>query len=56
MTLSAPTQIVFIISVVLGIAGLLGGLGIIPALAGYSFWTVTAAWVALLAGNLLKGL
>ncbi len=57
MTLSAPTQLIFMISIVLGIVGLLASFGIIGgAIAGYSFWLVTAAWVLLAAGSLLKGL
>ncbi len=56
MKLSAPTQIVFFISLILGVLGLLSGFDIVPAIQGNSFYIMTAAWVALTAGVVLKGL
>lgn len=55
MSLSAPTTVVFIISVIIAIIGLLGGLAIIPGLPLSAFWIMTIAWVILAAGCLLKG-
>ena len=55
MKLSAPTQIVFIIAVVVAIIGLLAGFGVVAAIAGYGFWIMTVAFVILAAGCLLKG-
>lgn len=55
MNLSAPTMIVFVISLVIAVLGLLAGLGIFSIIPISSFWIMTIAYVVLLAGNLLKG-
>lgn len=55
MSLSAPTMIVFIISVVIALVGLLAGLAIIPGLPISAFWIMTVAWVVLAAGCMFKG-
>ncbi|MEM9282605.1 MAG: hypothetical protein AAGA96_12325 [Verrucomicrobiota bacterium] len=55
MKLSAPTQLFFLISLVIAIVALLGGLGVVGAVAGYSFWLAIAAYVVLALGCLLKG-
>lgn len=54
MNLSAPTQIVFLLSLVIAIVGILAGLAVIPGLPISAFWIVTIAYVVLAAGNLLK--
>jgi hypothetical protein len=56
MRLSAPTNIVFIISVILLVVGLLIHLGVITALAPYGFWITFAGGALLALGALLKGL
>lgn len=56
MELSAPTQMVFIISAVLAVLALLGALSVISALAPFAFWIMTAAFVVLALGAMLKGL
>ena len=57
MTLSAPTQVVFYISLVLAILALLTALGIaIPVVSGNALWTALVAYALLAAGCLLKGL
>lgn len=56
MKTSAPTSPVLIISIVLFALGLLAFLGMVPTLAGYAFWLVTAGYVVLLVGNLATGL
>ena len=56
MRLSAPKQITWIISLVLGILALLGFLAVIPALGGYAFWLMTIAWVILVLATLMDGL
>ena len=56
MELSAPTRIVFIISVVVAIVALLGHLGVIPLFGIQSFLILGAAYVLLALANLLKGL
>lgn len=55
MSLSAPTQVVFLISVIVAIVGLVVYFGVfsfgIP-----SFWIMTIAYIILLLGNVLKGM
>lgn len=56
MKLSAPTQPVWLIAVILGVLGILATVMPIPALIGYSFWMVSAAFVMLALATMLKGL
>ncbi len=56
MTISAPKQITWIISVVLGVLALLGKYGIIVALAPYAFTLAIVGLVLLALGCLLAGL
>lgn len=56
MYLSRPTQAIFVIAVLLAIASLLIFLNILPFAAIPSFWIMTAAFVLLLLGNLVKGM
>jgi hypothetical protein len=55
MNLSAPTQVVFLISLVIAIIGILAGLAIIPGLPISAFWIVVVGYVVLALGCLLKG-
>jgi hypothetical protein len=56
MKLSAPTQLFFIIALVLAILALLGSFAVLPAITGYSFWLAFAAWGVLAIGSLMKGM
>ncbi|MBL4773528.1 MAG: hypothetical protein JKX98_07995 [Alcanivoracaceae bacterium] len=56
MKLNAPTQIVFLIAVVLAVLAILSTFVAIPVVSGYAFWILTAAFVLLAASNILKGL
>jgi len=56
MNLSAPTNIVFIISLVVALLGILAGLGILAIIPISAFWLMTIAYVILAAGSMLKGL
>jgi len=56
MYLSRPTQVVFVISILLAIAALLIFLNVLQVAAIPAFWIMTAAFVLLLLGNLVKGL
>jgi len=56
MKLSPPTQIVWIIALILGLAGLLGALGVITAFAGYAFWLVAAGLALLLIATVVHGM
>ena len=55
MNLSAPTQIVFIIAVVIAIIALLMVFNVIGFIPIAAFWVMTIAFVVLAAGCLLKG-
>jgi hypothetical protein len=54
MKLSAPSQVMWIIAVVLGIAGILASLGVVPTLAAYAFWLVVAGWALLVIATLMR--
>ncbi|MEM7425876.1 MAG: hypothetical protein AAF441_07260 [Pseudomonadota bacterium] len=56
MTLSAPTQIVFIIAVVIAILAALAALGILSFIPIPSVWLMGIAFVLLALGCLLKGM
>lgn len=56
MNLSAPTTVVFIISVVIAILGALAGFGIFSILPIPAFSLMSIAYVVLAAGCLLKGI
>ena len=55
MNLSAPTTLVFIISLVLAILAVLSTFMPLPIIGEYKFWVAIAAYVVLAAGNVLKG-
>ncbi len=56
MSLSAPTNIVFIISLVIAILGLLAGLGVFAIIPISAFWLMTIAYAILALACLLKGM
>jgi len=56
MNLSAPTQPIFFISLILAILALLGEYMAIPVVSGNGFWVAIIAYVILLVGNVAKGL
>ena len=53
MMLSPPKKIVFYISVLLAVVGLVAFF--VPAIEAYSFWLVLVGYVLLALGNILKG-
>tara|TARA_R110002020_G_scaffold5971_10_gene24621 strand:- start:4229 stop:4399 length:171 start_codon:yes stop_codon:yes gene_type:complete len=55
MNLSAPKQVVFLLSLVLAMVGLLAGLAIIPGLPVPALYIVTAGYAVLALGCLIKG-
>jgi len=57
MRLNAPKRVVFYITVVLALLGILGAVGLVPILGGITaFWLVLAAFVVLAMGTMLKGM
>ena len=56
MKLSAPKKIVWIISVALGILGIIGKFVVIPFVSAYAFWLVTAGFVILAVATFFKGI
>jgi len=55
MKLNAPTQVVFLIAVIVAIIALLMFLGVLVMIPVSSFWVMTIAFVILAGGCLLKG-
>jgi len=55
MRLSAPTQVVFIISLILAVLALIGFFVVIPFVTAYAFWLAIIAYVVLAAGCLMSG-
>jgi len=55
MQLSAPTQVVFIISLILAVLALIGYFVNIPIVTQYQFWIAIAGYVVLAAGCMMKG-
>jgi uncharacterized membrane protein len=55
MNLSAPTQLVFIISAVIALVALLMAINVIAFIPVASVWIALVAFVVLAAGTLLKG-
>jgi len=56
MSLSAPKQTTFIVSVVIFLVGLIGAIVSIPVISGFALWLVVIAFVLLALANLAKGL
>lgn len=54
MKLSAPTQIIFLISLVIAIVGVLMALGVLAMIPVASVWVLLIAYIVLAAGCLLK--
>ena len=56
LKLSPPSQIVWIIALILGLVGILASMGVIAALATYAFWLVVAGWALLLIATIVRGM
>jgi hypothetical protein len=54
--LSAPTNLFWIIALVLGLLGLIASFVAIPLLSTYAFWLVVLAWLVLQVTTMLKGM
>ena len=55
MNLSAPTQVIFFLSLIIAVIGVLAGLGVITFIPLAAFWLVTIAYVVLAVGCMMKG-
>lgn len=53
-TLSAPTQVVFFVSLIVAIIALIGFFVAIPFVTQYAFWIAIIAYVVLAAGCVMK--
>jgi len=56
MNLSAPTMVVFLISLAIAVLGLLAGLGILNIIPISAFWLMTIGYAVLAASTLMKGI
>ena len=56
MKLSAPTNIIFIISAIIAILGILAGVGVLAVIPVPAFWLVVIGYVILALGCMLKGM
>ena len=55
MKLNAPTKIVWIIALILGLLGIFGALTDIPLVSEYNFWFVVVGWLLLIVATVAKG-
>ena len=56
MKLNAPKKITWLISLIVGVLGVVAYLVTIPVLSVYAFWIVVVGFVLLILGTFLKGL
>ncbi len=57
MRLSAPTQAIFIVALILAVLALIGQfVPTVPYVAAYKFWLAIAGYAVLAAGCMLKGM
>ncbi len=56
MNLSAPSDVVFLLSVLLAILAVVAAYVAVPDVSAYAFEVAIFAYLVLVAGNLLKGL
>ena len=59
MRLTAPTALIFLISLILTVVGIVGKLGYVPIphmIPNQDFWFAVFAYIVLMSGNLIKGL
>jgi len=56
LKLSAPSQIVWIIALILGVVGVLATLVVIPTISGFAFWLVVVGWALLQIATAMRGM
>jgi hypothetical protein len=55
MSLSPPTTVVFVISIILAALAIIGQYMAIPFISEHGFWVAVVAYVILAAGNIFRG-
>lgn len=55
MSLSPPTTIVFVISIILAALAIIGAFIQIPVITDQGFWVMATAFVILACGNIFRG-
>jgi hypothetical protein len=56
LKLSAPTNLIWIIALVVGIVGILAAVVTIAVLSDLAIWIIVVAWLLLLVSTAVKGL
>ena len=56
LKLSAPSQIVWIIALILGVVGVIATFVVIPTISAFAFWLVAAGWAHLLIATAMRGM
>ena len=56
MNLNAPTQLVFIISLIIAVLALIGHFVMVPVVSEFKFWFAMVAYIVLAAACVLKGI
>lgn len=55
MSLSPPTTVVFVVSIILAALAIIGQYVAIPFISEHGFWVAVVAYVILAAGNIFRG-
>jgi hypothetical protein len=55
MSLSPPTTVVFVISIILALLAIIGNYVVIPFFSDHGFWVAIVAYVLLACGNIFRG-
>jgi hypothetical protein len=55
MSLSPPTTVVFVISIILAALAIIGQFAPIPFITEHGFWVAVVAYVILAIGNIFRG-
>lgn len=54
MALNAPNMVIYVLTLLVAIVGLLAYFGVLGGIAGFAFWLMTIAFAILAGGVLLK--
>jgi len=55
MSLSPPTTVVFVVSVILAALAIIGKFVMIPVITDQGFWVAVVAYIILACGNIFRG-